>query len=153
MTENEAKTKWCAVRGYEGLYAVSDQGSVRSIARLKPYRGGFRRVAERILAPAHVSGYPRVLLWREGRAKPAFVHRLVAEAFIGGAPTLAHQVNHKNGVRDDPRADNLEWVTPSENQAHSYRELGRKASGGVSLGSANGRFTNGFRSGLAGEPQ
>ena len=38
------------------------------------------------------------------------------------------EVNHKNGVRHDNRADNLEWVTAAQNTAHAYQVLGRQAS-------------------------
>ena len=47
------------------------------------------------------------------------VHRLVADAFIPNK-LLKPQINHKNGVRDDNRLENLEWVTASENVRHAY---------------------------------
>lgn len=57
------------------------------------------------------------------------VHRLVAEAFLGGKhPDL--QVNHKNGHKGDNRINNLEWVTSSENVKHAYDAELRKPSGG-----------------------
>ena len=58
---------------------------------------------------------------RKGRARLVKIHRLVAEAWIGAAPSRRHVVNHRNGVKTDNRVENLEWVTPSENIRHSYR--------------------------------
>lgn len=54
------------------------------------------------------------------RAKFALVHRLVALAFLGPCPN-GQTVNHKNGRKADPRRENLEWATRSENQLHAYR--------------------------------
>lgn len=61
-----------------------------------------------------------------GKVKKFLVHRLVASAFVPGE-IKGLQVNHINGVRNDNRSDNLEWVTASENLKHSYKNLGRKA--------------------------
>lgn len=53
------------------------------------------------------------------------VHRLVVSAFIGAIPKDM-EVNHKNGVKDDNRVENLEIVTPKENVRHSIEVLGKK---------------------------
>lgn len=110
--------KWRDVVGYEGIYQVSDLGRVRSARTttntsfgrlLKPYIGR--------------AGYPRVTLRRENVPKLCFVHTLVAHAFLGPQPE-GIQVNHKNGDKACSRADNLEYVTQSENMIHAYRVLG-----------------------------
>ena len=52
------------------------------------------------------------------KRKRLFIHRLIAELFIPNPSNLA-QVNHKDGNKLNYCIDNLEWVTPSENQTHS----------------------------------
>ena len=47
------------------------------------------------------------------------VHRLVAEAFFGAAPSDDIVVNHINGKKDDNRSVNLEYCTRSENAQHA----------------------------------
>ena len=65
-------------------------------------------------------GYARVELWSGARGRKYLVHRLLAEAFIPN-PLGKPQVNHIDGDKANNALINLEWVTQSENQQHSYR--------------------------------
>ena len=67
-------------------------------------------------------GYLKVDLCYQGQQKTCKVHTLVATAFVEGWRE-GLQVNHKNGVKTDNRAENLEWVTSSENHRHSRNVL------------------------------
>lgn len=71
------------------------------------------------------NGYHCISLRRREVQVLLKVHRLVVIAFIGPIPQGMH-VNHKNGVKDDNRVENLEIVTPHENVLHGYRVLGRQ---------------------------
>jgi hypothetical protein len=82
------------------------------------------------------NGYPRVKLYREVilykktkiKSKNFFIHRLVAKTFItNNKPTKKKFVNHKDGNKENYHCDNLEWVTPSENNIHYQEKLKPKA--------------------------
>jgi hypothetical protein len=66
------------------------------------------------------NGYMRCSIWVNGKQINLSQHRLLAEVFIPN-PSNKTQVNHINGIKDDNRLENLEWVTPSENARHSFK--------------------------------
>ena len=55
-----------------------------------------------------------------GSTRTQFVHRLVADTWLDN-PNHYRDVNHINGDKTDNRAENLEWVTHSQNIRHAYR--------------------------------
>lgn len=65
-------------------------------------------------------GYKKVVLSRNGVRKNYPVHRLVATAWIPN-PDKKETVNHKNGIKDDNRVENLEWATHVEQKEHSIK--------------------------------
>lgn len=65
-------------------------------------------------------GYMACNLMENGKRKRKLVHRLVASAFISN-PDKLKTVNHKNGVKDDNRITNLEWMTAEDNLKHSHK--------------------------------
>ena len=106
--------KWAAIAGYEGLYEVSDRGSVRSLDRVSLIP---RKVKGKPLKPSlNGGGYKFVTLYKDGIGHPCRVHSLVIAGFV--TPV---ECGHNNGDRLDNRADNLRWVTKSENQLDRAR--------------------------------
>ena len=115
-------SEWKPVKGYEGLYEVSSDGRVRGIDRLDSIGRRCKGIERKQFIVG--DGYLQVRLNKDGVAKGYGVHRLVAIAFRDN-PEDKREVNHINCDKLDNRVENLEWVTPSENQRH-WREL-RKA--------------------------
>lgn len=110
---------WLPIRGFVG-YQISSIGNVRSVDRLEVNSLGRSRNLKgmEIVKTKSKSGYVNVFI--QGRTFR--VHRLVAFAFLGDSEK--DEVNHKNGIRDDNRVENLEFCTRSENQIHACRVLG-----------------------------
>lgn len=124
------KEIWKLCPEYEGRYEVSSLGRVRTIERLTPVnRHGktfYKTINKRVMRYRKDRyGYSVLCMSSVTKRGQDTVHRLVALTFIKGHFKGA-QVNHKNGVKTDNRACNLEWVTPRENVLHSFRVLGRK---------------------------
>ena len=105
---------WKAIAGYEGLYEVSDQGRVKSL--------NYNHTGtEKILKPMkNTHGYLQIYLCKDGHVKTLKVHRLVAEAFIQNPNNLA-TVNHKDEVKTNNVASNLEWMSVKDNINYGTR--------------------------------
>lgn len=100
---------WRTIPGLNA-YEVSDLGRVRRVA---PYRSTF---AGRVLKPCrHRDGHLIVRLSKNGKAHARYVHRLVADVFLGPAPSPAHIVAHWDGDPAHNAVTNLRWATHSEN--------------------------------------
>lgn len=113
---------WKDIKGFEGLYQVSNEGRVKSL--ICNHFGRFKNESgKRILSQTKCrEGYMRVVLVKDGKNYNRCVHRLVLISFCGyDANPDKKQVNHINGKKNDNRLENLEWVTQSENMKHAYK--------------------------------
>lgn len=112
MQSNETPEEWRPIPGYEGLYEASDHGRIRSLDRTITRNGRPSRLQGRVLTPVGDGkyGYLRVGL---GRKNLKFVHRLVAEAFIGDGSGL--DVDHRDGDPANNHLSNLRYLTHAEN--------------------------------------
>ena len=119
------REKWRDIKGYEGLYQVSNLGRIKSLPKKIKMRNQYTEI-EMILKPVKDKyGYYHITLCKEKeKNKSRQIHRLVAETFI---PNLQNkpQINHINGIKTDNRIENLEWVTAKENTQHMLK-LGLK---------------------------
>jgi len=123
---------WKDIKGYEGLYVVSNIGNVKSMPHKKRSRfGSFYVSKERSLKKSNTKyGYLRVTLYKGKSRKSFFVHRLVLENFSNELPKEA--INHINEIKRDNRLENLEYMTRAENNRHGTRgERISKSSKGV----------------------
>ena len=113
---------WKDIPNYEGLYQISNLQRVKSLKKIRPNIIGIRVFNEKILTQFKSKNYNRVVLHKYGKKEFLGVHRLIALAFIPN-PENKPEVNHINGIRDDNRVENLEWVTRYENYIHARNIL------------------------------
>lgn len=106
--------QWRKIPNVE-YYEISNLGRVRSLDRVIVQKNGKEYIKKgRILKNSnHGNGYYKVS-FRIGDIKSAYVHRLVAMAFIPN-PENKPCINHIDNDPSNNRADNLEWVTKQEN--------------------------------------
>lgn len=94
-------------------YTITDDGKVISYKFKEP------KVMKTWLQQ---SGYENIKLCKENQTYHFLIHRLVAEAFIPN-PNNLPEVNHKNKIRNDNRAENLEWCNRNDNLYDSYSTM------------------------------
>ncbi len=130
------REQWKPIAGWWGLYEVSDQGRVRAKSRLVRTRNPqgmwcLKRLPTKLLRKSiNRRGHRRVMLSTQqdmGEDKPrrlklhAYVHTLVAEAFLGARPGPEYLVCHRDDRKGNNRATNLYYGTRQDNAQDALR--------------------------------
>lgn len=119
--ESSINEKWKDIRGYEGLYQVSNLGRVKALDRVIKTSVGLRKYKEQLLSLQNNNeGYKFVILQNAGKRMTKYVQVLVAEAFIPNPDNLPY-VNHKDENKSNNTVSNLEWCTAQYNNCYGSR--------------------------------
>lgn len=134
------KEIWKPIKGYEGIYEISTEGKVKALD-CKKLRGRFlQNRGEYLLKPKlNQDGYFAVVLQKDKSLKHTTIHRLVALHFVDN-PLNKPMINHKDGIKTNNNAGNLEWCTNQENMTHA-----------VATGLINNKGENGYLAKLKNE--
>lgn len=109
---------WKDIKGYEGIYQVSNFGNVKSLDRADCT--GRNLKGKLFSTKAKKNNYITVRLLKNAKITTFSIHRLVALAFLPLVDGKNH-VNHKDGNKQNNHVDNLEWCNMSENMKHAYK--------------------------------
>lgn len=115
------KEEWKFIKGYEGMYEVSNLGRVRSVSRVIKIFGKYEIFHEGKIMNSynHCNGYRIIFLRGKDKRKKFFIHRLVASVFLD-RPQGKDVVNHIDCNKVNNVLSNLEWMTFSENTQYYY---------------------------------
>lgn len=118
---------WKDIPNYEGIYQVSNLGNFKSYDRIV-FFGKIKtlRPGKKLKFRKNKHGYLYTVFSVNKVRKTIKVHRIVAQVFLENNDNKLC-VNHINGIKDDNRVENLEWVTHSENIIHAWK-IGLKKS-------------------------
>lgn len=114
--------EWKPIAGYAGYYEAGNHGHVRSVTRLVPHGqfGAMRPLKGRLIREwTNSKGYQCVALSKNGKVRKFRVHNLICDTFHPNPDSLPC-VNHKNGIKSDNSASNLEHSSYSANNQHAF---------------------------------
>lgn len=124
-----------SIKGYEGLYEISNFGNVKSLPRSVKIGKNNRFVEGKILKPITIFGGYLAVNFVNKKRKQYLIHRLVAETFYGQNNKLV--VNHIDFDKTNNKLENLEFCTQKENIQHSC--IGER-NGRIVLNTQNGIY-------------
>lgn len=117
------KECWKDIIGYQGIYQISNLGNVRTIERYVQQSNCCRKFKSIMMSLTdNGNGYLIVGLRKNHNRKNFYIHRLVAEHFIGNIPT-GKVVNHKDLNKRNNNVDNLEIISQKENVLYSVENM------------------------------
>lgn len=114
---------WKDIKGYEGLYQVSNIGRVKSLERKHKTRikgkECLRHQKERIMKQWKRDRYWLVDLWKDGERDIRSVHHLVFETF-NNCQTDGLLIHHKDENKNNNSVENLELMSVLEHNRHHF---------------------------------
>ena len=114
---------WADIAGYDGAYQISNMGHVRTFLKKDGFVGFVKTEKSRPRSLiSHGNGYMYVTLCKNGVRKNHYIHRLVAEAFIGEIKD-GYVINHLDYDRSNNRVENLEIVSQKDNVDYSKHKM------------------------------
>lgn len=104
--------EWKEIRGYEGLYEVSNLGNIKSLEKISYNQYGAKKVQkEKILKPIFNKNIYKVTLFIKGVGKSYSIARLVALHFLDKPKNQKLKVTHiDNNKREDNSINNIMWA-------------------------------------------
>ena len=127
---------WKDIKGYEGLYRISNFGRVKCLSRRVRFGKQWRNTETKIMhtrKKGKSNPYTTIILYNiDRKPKTYHIHRLVALHFVDGY-FEGGEVNHKDGCKSNNIYTNLEWCNRSENIRHSYHTLGKNRMKGKAI--------------------
>lgn len=109
-----------------GAIEVDDEGQIWKVRDKRGKGWTWRDVKPRRIGIKNKDGYLMIQFMFHREHYTILSHRVVWIVNNGLIPE-GLKVNHKNGIKDDNRPENIELMTTSENIKHSFEMLGRKA--------------------------
>ena len=117
--------QWKDIFGYEGLYRCNGISVMVMPRERKSKSGSFYTRKEKIMKFSHdKDGYLIFGMTKEGVMGNHKAHRVIWE-YYNGKIKEGLQINHKNGIKDDNRIENLELVTAKQNVHHKNHTLNK----------------------------
>lgn len=117
MVKSLKNEKWSELRIRRGAlryrYAVSSQGRIASFS--KKLDDG------RLLNGTSIGGYPTLNIKPDGESRTYYIHKLVAEHFLGKPARGKVFVIHKDFNKKNNVASNLKWADKEEMEKHQQK--------------------------------
>lgn len=115
------KEQWKDIKGYEGLYQVSNLGRIKSFRAYNSYTKKYYYREKILKNKIDTNGYPMICLCKDNK-KYIRIHKLVAETFI---PNINNYpiINHKDENKQNNNVNNLEWCTYLYNNNYGNKNI------------------------------
>lgn len=122
ITDDLEGEVWKDIPGYEGYYAASNKGRIKSLSREVVTSTRIIHTQDRIMITTpNVGGYLYVSLSKNNKTKKFMVHRLIGITFIENPNNYPH-IDHIDTNPGNNCVENLRWVTPKLNMKNEITQ-------------------------------